>query len=88
MLTDEKIIKIAKDVATANKIGFLDITTAPAFDAMGAAAVKITIAIPRGSVAAMGDRTAQTVSELIGELAGAGEERSPIVIYEGRIVSP
>jgi ABC-type hemin transport system substrate-binding protein len=88
MLTDEKIIEIAKDVAMANNIGFVDITTAPAIDSTGAEAVEITIAIPRGSAVALGARTARAVSELIRELADAGEQRFPIVRYEGKGASP
>jgi hypothetical protein len=88
MLTDEKIIEIAKNVAAANDIGFIDITTAPAIDSEGAAAVMITIAIPAGSAVALGPRTARAVSELIGELADAGEQRFPIVRYEGKGAPP
>ena len=88
MLSDDEIIKIAKEVATANDVGFVDITTEPAIDSEGAAAVMIKIAIPTGSAAGLGSRTARTVSQLIGQLADAGEQRFPIIRYEGKGAAP
>jgi hypothetical protein len=88
MPTDDEIIKIAKGVAAANNVAFLGITTTPAIDSEGGEAVEITIAVTMGSTAAMGERPAQAVSELIRQLTDAGEQRFPIVRYEGKLVSP
>lgn len=81
-LTDDKVIEIAKRVATANNVSFVTVSTAPAFDSMGGEAVEITILLTQGSTQKiMGERSARTVSDVIQKLADAGEGRSPIVRY-------
>jgi hypothetical protein len=82
-LPDEKVIEIAKQIATANSISFADVLTLPAVDSTGSAAIEIKYVLTPGSSAAiMGARSARTVSQLIQQLAVAGEPRFPIVRYE------
>lgn len=82
-LANEDVVKIAEGVAVANNVHFADIVTTPATDSTGAAAIEIKYVLTPGSSAAiMGERSANTVSQLIQKLADAGEERSPIVRYE------
>ena len=88
ILPDEKVIEIAKKIAEANNVAYLDVTTAPVIHSTGAAAIEITIALTPGSSAAMGERPAQAVSALIRELADAGENCFSIVRFEGKLVSP
>jgi hypothetical protein len=88
ILPDERIIEITQKVAEANDVAYLDVTTAPVIDSAGAEAIEITIALTPGSSAAMGERPAQAVSALIRELADAGENRFPIVRFEGKLASP
>jgi hypothetical protein len=87
MLPDERIIEIVKKVAAANNVSYRDVTTAPIIDSTGAEGIEITISLTPGSSAAMGERPARAVSALIRELADAGENRFPIVRYEGKVVS-
>lgn len=82
MLTDDAIREIARKAAIANDVSFTGVTTAPAIDSAGAAAIEITISLTPGSSAAiMGPRSAGMVSEVIRQLADAGEDRFPIVRY-------
>ena len=82
-LTDEKVVEIAKGVATTNKVSFTSVLTAPAIDSTGSEAIEIKIVLaPGSSNAIMGERSARTVSQLIQKLVDAGEERFPIVRYE------
>jgi hypothetical protein len=82
-LADEKVVEIAKQVATANNVSFADVRTAPAIDSTGAAAIEIKYVLTPGSSAAiMGEPSALTVSQLVQRLADAGEERFPIIRYE------
>jgi hypothetical protein len=88
-LSDEKVIEIAKDVATANKVSFANVVTAPAIDSTGSEAIEIKIVLTSGSSdAIMGEPSARTVSQLIQKLADAGDERFPIVRYEEQVASP
>lgn len=82
-LTDEKVIEIAKDVATANSVSFADVALAPAVASTGLEAIEIKIVLtPGSSQAIFGERSARTVSQVIQKLVDAGEERIPIVRYE------
>src|SRR6266567_512082 len=77
-LTDEKVIEIAKSVATANSISFASVVTAPAIDSTGSEAIEIKIVLTPGSSDAIrGERSARTVSQVIQKLADAGEGRFP-----------
>ena len=89
MLADEKIIEIAKRVATANNVSFANVMMAPAIDSTGAEAIELKFVLTPGSSGTiMGERSARTVSQVIQKLADAGEERFPIVRYEEEVVSP
>ena len=82
-LTDEKVVEIARAVATANNVGFSTIKTSSAVNSTGSEAIEIKIILtPGSSDAIMGERSARTVSQVIKELADAGEGRFPIVRYE------
>jgi len=82
-LTDEKIVEIAKDVAAANNIPVQAVSTSPVMDSAGLEAIEIVISIPPGSsFSIMGGPSARTVSQVIQELADAGEDRFSIVQYE------
>jgi hypothetical protein len=88
-LTDEKVIEIARSVATANKISFANVVTAPAIDSTGSEAIEIKIVLTPGSSGTiMGERSACTISQVIQKLADAGEGRFPIVRYEEQVASP
>jgi hypothetical protein len=88
-LADEKVIEIAKDVATANNVSFADVTTAPVIDSTGSEAIEVRIVLtPGSSNAIMGEPSARTVSQLMQRLADAGEARFPIVRWQEQIASP
>jgi hypothetical protein len=88
-LSDEEIINIASQIATANNINFTDIKTIPTTDSTGAPAIEIKfVLIPGSSEKIAGLPSARTVSQVMQSLANAGEERFPIVRYEYRSVSP
>ena len=48
-LTDEKVVEIAKGVATTNKVNFTSVLTAPAIDSTGSEAIEIKIVLAPGS---------------------------------------
>jgi hypothetical protein len=82
-LTDEKVIEIAKGVATANNVSFADVLTSAAVASTGLEAIEVRIVLtPGSSRAILGERSATTVSQVIQKLADAGEARFPIVRYE------
>jgi hypothetical protein len=86
-LSEEKIIDIAKSVATANNINYTTITLTPMVDSTGSTAIEIKIVLTQGSSdAIVGLPSARTVSQVVQKLADEGEERFPIVRYES--VSP
>jgi hypothetical protein len=88
-LTDDKVIEIAKNVATANSVSFADIGLAPAVATTGLDAIEIKIILtPGSSQAIFGERSARTVSQVIQRLVDAGEERVPIVRYEEQVAPP
>ena len=88
-LTDDRVIEIAKNVATANSVSFADIGLAPAVATTGLDAIEIKIILtPGSSQAIFGERSARTVSQVIQELVDAGEERVPIVRYEEQVAPP
>ena len=81
-LSDERVIEIAKSVATANNVSFSSVLTAPVIDSTGSEAIEIKIVLtPGSSNSIMGEPSAQTVVDVVRELADAGEERSPIVRF-------
>jgi hypothetical protein len=84
-LPHEEIEKIAEEVATENQIPFKGISTAAAIDSTGLPAVEVTISIaPGASFDFFRDgRSSRTVSTVIERLADKGEERLPIIHYEG-----
>jgi hypothetical protein len=85
-LSSEKIIEIARGVATANNVNFTSIVPTPAIDSTGSEAIEIKILLtPGSSEAIMGETSARTVSQLIQKLADAGEGRFPIVRYEEQV---
>ena len=87
-LPDEKVIEIAKRIATANSVSFTSVVTAPAIDSTGSEAIEIKIVLsPGSSNAIMGEPSALTVSQLIQNLADAGEGRFPIVRYEEQVAA-
>jgi len=87
-LADEKVVEITKSVATANNVSFENVVTAPAIDSTGAEAIEIKILLTPGSSGTiMGEASANTVSQIIQELADAGEGRFPIVRYEEKVAS-
>jgi hypothetical protein len=82
-LANEKLIKIAKDVAKANNVSVAEIVTAPVIDSTGAEAIEIKIVLSPGSLdAILGEHSARTISQVIQHVADAGEARFPIVTYE------
>ena len=83
-LSDEQVIEIVKGAATANHVSFASVLTAPVINSTGSEAIEIKIVLTPGSFASiMGEPSAQTVADVVRELADAGEERFPIVrIYE------
>jgi hypothetical protein len=83
-MTDDEIKNIARQTAAANHISITNITVAPMVDSAGDAAIEIIYSIPHGSSANIkGSQSARTTSEVIRQLADAGEERFPIVRYVG-----
>jgi len=83
-LADDKIIRIAKDVANATLLSsdVADVLAAPTLDSTGAEAIEITIVLNPGSLAAIaGPRSARAVTETMRELAEAGEKRFPIMRF-------
>jgi hypothetical protein len=81
-LTDDEIINIAKDVATANDVRFEHVRLAPTTDSAGEPAMDIKFVLTPGSSASiLGPRSAHTTVGLRRQLADAGEERFPIIWY-------
>jgi hypothetical protein len=81
-LRDDEIRTIATNAATANQVPVQAVSTSPVIDSAGWAGIEIVISIPPGSsFSIMGGPSARTVSQVIRELADAGEERFPIVQF-------
>jgi hypothetical protein len=83
-LADDKIIKIAKEVANAtlSSSNVADVLAAPTLDSTEAEAIEIMIVLNPGSLAAIvGPRSARAVSEMMRQLADAGEKRFAIVRF-------
>jgi hypothetical protein len=79
-LPDEEIRTIAKNVATANALPVEEVSTAPIFDSEGKPAVEVTILMPPGHISpVLGERYYRTITGIMRELAGKGEERFPLV---------
>jgi len=85
-LPDDKIKQITKEIATANRIPFQAVSTTAALDSTGFPAVEVTISItPGASFEFFKDgRSSRTVSEVHRRLVDAGEQRLPIVHFEGK----
>jgi hypothetical protein len=82
-LTDEKVKEIASKVATANSVSVASVQTSSTFDSNGSTAIEIKFVLTPGSTSAiLGLPSALTTSQVIKQLADAGEERLPIVRYE------
>jgi len=82
-LTDEEVKKIAKSVADANNVSYADVLTSRTVDSPGASAIEIKFVLTPGSTETVkGLPSALTTSQLIQQLADAGDERLPIVRYE------
>jgi hypothetical protein len=83
VLRDEKVKEIATKVATANSVSIASVQTSSTFDSNGSTAIEIKFVLTPGSTSAiMGLPSALTTSQVIRQLADAGEERLPIVRYE------
>jgi hypothetical protein len=88
-LSDDKIINIASQIATANNVNYTEIKTISTTDSTGSPAIEIKFVLTSGSSDKIaGDPSARTVSQVVQSLADAGEERFPIVRYEYRSVPP
>ena len=86
-LTDEDIKKIAEGVAVANNIPFQTISTTATLDSTGFPAVEVTVSIVPGAASFdifKDGRSSRMVSEVVREVADKGEERLPIVHFEGK----
>jgi hypothetical protein len=84
MLTQNKIIQIANDVATANltSSSFNNIISEPTVDSEGRDALRITIVINPGAAAKIkGDAALDTLVQIQDRLRDEGEDRFPIVEY-------
>ena len=84
MVATNKIVKIAKDVATANlkSSSVSNVVSEPATDSTGRDAVRITIILKPGAAAKIdGDAALDTLVQIQDRLRKAGEERFPIVEY-------
>lgn len=83
VLSDEKVIEIAKTIAASNNVTLSGVQTSSTVDSNGATAIEIMFVLTPGSTSAvMGRPSALTTSEVIRQLAVAGEDRLPIVRYE------
>jgi hypothetical protein len=82
-LSDEQVKVIARQVATANSVSVASVQTSRTIDSNGLTAIEIKFVLTPGSTSAiMGVPSALTTSQVIQQLADAGEERLPIVRYE------
>jgi hypothetical protein len=84
-LPKERIEQITKEVAAANQLPVKAVSSSAALDSAGLPAIEVTISItPGASFDFFKDgRSSRTVSQVIQRLADEGEERLPIVHYEG-----
>ena len=83
VLSDEEVKVIARKVATANSVSVASVQTSRTIDSNGLTAIEIKFVLTPGSTSAiMGVPSALTTSQVIQQLADAGEERLPIVRYE------
>ena len=87
-LNNERVKEIVARAAQANNVNFADIGTESAVDSTGADALVVTIVLTPGSSEAIrGERSARTISQVVRELADAGEDRFPIVRYEEKLAT-
>lgn len=84
-LPKERIEQITKEVAAANQLPVTAVSSSAAIDSAGLPAIEVTISITPGSSFDFfkDGRSSRTVSQVIQRLADEGEERLPIVHYEG-----
>jgi hypothetical protein len=88
-LTSNRVREITEAVATANSVSFASVVTSPTIDSTGAEAIEIKIVLtPGSSDAIMGEPSANTVVQVIQQLADAGEDRALIVRYEEQVAAP
>ena len=86
-LDDDKVIEIARVVANETLLSrnVVDVLAAPALDSTGAGAIEITFVMtPESLMEIPGPRSARAVTEMMRELADAGEKRFPIVRFATR----
>ncbi len=84
MLAKNKILKIARDAATANlsSSAVSQVLSEPTTDSEGRDALRITIVIKPNALGRLtGDAALDTLVEIQSNLRQAGEERFPIVEY-------
>ena len=83
MLDKNKIIEIARDIATANLTAAVtNVLVEPATDSVGSDALRITIVIQPGSAARLsGDAVLDTLVQIQENLRANHEERFPIIEY-------
>jgi hypothetical protein len=84
MLDEQKILTIARQVATANltSASVINVISEPTIDSEGHEALRITIVIPPGAAASLGgDAALDTLTQIQDRLQTAGEDRFPIVEY-------
>jgi hypothetical protein len=84
-IKNEEIVQIAKDVVAANNIPARAVSTAPTLDITGLPAVEVIISLVPGASFDFFDdgRSSETIDEIIRQVADRGEERLPIVHFEG-----
>lgn len=84
MLKRDEIIRIVREVATANLPSrtVQDVLVEPTIDSVGQDAVRITIVIPPDTAARLGGHAVlDTLVQIRRRLRESGEDRSPIVGY-------
>jgi hypothetical protein len=86
ILKDEEIVRITEQEAAANNIPVQAVSTTATLDSSGLPAIKVTVSIiPGASFDFFKDgRSSRMVSEVIKQVADTGEERLPIVHFEGK----
>ena len=84
-LKNEEIVRIAEQEAAANDIPIQAVSTTATLDSFGLPAIEVTISlVPGASFDFFNDgRSSHVISEVIRKVADKGEERLPIVHFEG-----
>jgi hypothetical protein len=85
MLDNSKIVKIARDVVTANlssSAAVTDVTAASRVDSEGRDALRITIVLrPTHDAKIEGEAVLDTLVQIQAQLQAAGEDRFPLLEY-------